>query len=439
LIVFAFLPFQSLLNDIFAGSISIVAVCKDVLMVVVCLSTLLYYLAPHRRWYLDTITYCLLIFAAVSTMYVAFSPHFMRAVLQLRFLSLYPFIALIVANALETRADLYKVLRVVAVIGLITVIYGIFQYLFQFDVSYRTSTGSVRLRMWRFGEELGMVSTFASRPSFGGYLVPLFLLFLRVKLWQSRKSAWVLRMIALVSIGACIVLTYSRSSWLSLVVGLFVVFYFHDRFKAFLMALVLIVTLTAFYSVKSIYLSRELAEAATSGESFEIRLHYWPMVASHLADSPFGIGLGMVGGPHLFELGANADSYGNLQYDPQSAFDLEGKPGPDNVLSVTDNSFLKLFVQGGFLLLFVFLCLVGIVLHSAFSILRIVREQWLRDAAVWAIASFASLLTIFMFVDFIESAPAISIYWLGVGVLCFTRKYSMGRQPLGSGSQSLRH
>jgi hypothetical protein len=54
--------------------------------------------------------------------------------------------------------------------------------------------------------------------------------------------------------------------------------------------------------------------------------------------------------------------------------------------------------------------------------LSAVRDPWLRDVAIWATASFASLLTIFMFVDFMESVPSTSVYWLAAGALCFVMK-----------------
>jgi hypothetical protein len=279
--------------------------------------------------------------------------------------------------------------------------------------------------MMRFGDEPGIVSTFADRPTFGGYLVALFLLFLRVELWPSWKGARILRFAALIPIGICLVLTYSRSSWLALLVGLCVLLYCYDKFKAIVCGFALAAAMMIFYSAQHLYLSATLSEAATSSESITERLRYWPRVAGHLWTNPMGLGLGMVGGRHRFEAGTEADAYGNLQADPFTAFDSEGRTGIDNILSVTDNTYLKLLVQGGFPLPIAFLCAIGAILSGASAALRRASDRWSREVVVWSIASFASLLTIFIFVDFLEAAPAVSVYWLGVGALSAIRKFEI--------------
>ena len=187
-------------------------------------------------------------------------------------------------------------------------------------------------------------------------------------------------------------------------------------------ATALIVLLLIAFQARNFFLPPSLEEAATSNESFLIRLSYWPLVFRHVLENPLGMGLGTVGGAHLFESKAETDSYGNLQYDPNTLFDASGGFSAENILSVTDNNYLKFSIQGGFLLLAAFLALVISVLMLAAKLLRTVGDTWLRDVVIWATASFVSLLTIFMFVDFMESVPATSVYWLAAGVLCFVRK-----------------
>jgi hypothetical protein len=360
-LVFAYLPFQSLLNDVFAGSIPAIAVCKDVLMVVVISSFLLRYF--RRSLYANGAIYLLVAFMLVSALYVPFSPDQLRAVLQLRCMTLYPFIIVLAANLLEMPQDLRRLLRVVAIVGTVTVVYGVAQYLTMFDVPYRNAGGSVMQRMGRF-DEFGIVSTFASRPDFGGYLIPLFLLFFQVKLWPSKKAVWLFRCAMLAATAACLVLTYSRTSWLALLVGLFVAVYARDRVKAILWATAAVACLLIAYQARSFFLPPSLGEAATSSESFFIRLSYWPRVFRHVIANPMGMGLGTVGGAHLFESRAQTDSYGNLQYDPNTLFDPTGGVGAENILSVTDNNYLKFLIQGGFPLLAVFLLFVASVRHS---------------------------------------------------------------------------
>jgi len=438
LIVFAFLPFQALLNDVFAGSIPAIAGCKDVLMAVVVSTFFVRYL--RRRWYVNTALYLFLGFAVVSAIYVPFAPDWLRAVLQLRGLILYPLITLIVANVIETPQDLRRILRLVAIVGTATVVYGIAQYLTMFDVPYRNAGGNVMQRMGRF-DGFGVVSTFADRPGFGGYLIPLFLLLFQVKLWPSTKAMWALRWLALSAIAVCLVLTYSRTIWIAMLVGMFVIIFLRDKMKAALGALALCACLLIVYQARSLFLSSSLEEAATSDGSFLIRLNYWPRVFGYGAAHPLGIGLGTVGGPHLFESRAQTDDYGNLSYDQHASFDSTGGLGADNMLMVTDNSYLKLLIQGGFPLPFVFLWLIASVLKLAYHTLGNIHiprrdsrdspDLWMRDVAIWASASFAALLTIFMFVDFMESVPSISVYWLAAGALCCVRKMAQARAAGG--------
>jgi len=431
LIVFAFLPFQALLNDVFAGGIPAIAVCKDVLMVVVVSTFSVRYL--RRSWYVNTTLYLFLGFAALSAIYAPFAPDWLRAVLQLRGLVLYPLISLIVANVIETPQDLRRILRLLAIVGAVTVVYGIAQYLTMFDVPYRNAGGNVMQRMGRF-DGFGIVSTFANRPGFGGYLIPLFLLLFQVKLWPSTKATYALRWLALSAIAVCLVLTYSRTIWIAMLVGMFVIIFLCDKMKAVFGALALCVCMLIGYQAKNLFLSSSLEEAATSAGSFLVRLNYWPRVFEYGAAHPLGIGLGMVGGPHLFESKAQTDNYGNLAYDQYAMFDSTGGLSADNMLMVTDNSYLKLLIQGGFPLLFVFLWLIASALKLIYHTLsdihissRDSHDLWMRDVAIWASASFAALLTIFMFVDFMESVPSISVYWLAVGVLCCVRKMAQAK------------
>ncbi len=422
LLVFAFLPFQSLLNDVFAGRIPAIAIAKDGLMVIVILALVAQYLIRRQSWYINTVITLLLVFAVMSTMYALGSAYPLRGILALRFLTLYPLLILIVANAMETRQEVNRLLRLVALVGVVTVAYGLLQYVTLFDVPYRTSGGDVTLRMGRFGE-MGMVSTFASRPTCGGYMVVLFLLFLQDKLWEQLKLKPWMRWPMLAAIGLSVVLTFSRSSWLALLVGTLVAYYFRNKMQAILAAAGLVLCGILFAVFQALSPSSSLASAATDNESFFIRLSYWPMVARHVLENPFGIGLGTVGGPHLFEDGAQADDYGNLRYDQNTFFD----PNADlssGTLAVTDNTFLKLFLQGGFPLLIAFLSFVGSVLVLAYRTLKTATDPWIRDLAIWATGSFVSLLTIFMFVDYLESAPAISLNWMAVGVLCCLKKFS---------------
>jgi hypothetical protein len=443
---FAFLPIQPLINDVFAKVSPLVAAGKDVLMAVIVASLLFNYLIRRRPMFINTPMYWLIIFALVGAVMAGTAPDPIRGFLALRFIALYPAIIVLAANSIETEADLNRILKMIVIVGLVTVAYGILQYLTQFDVPYRTSGGDVRLRMGRF-DEMAMVSTFASRPMFGGWLVPLYLLFLLVKR-QGWGRAWgTLRLIGGGAVLGCALLTYSRSIWIAFVVATLVAIWLQNRMKAMLAASAFALGLVVFYASLTLLAPASIKEAATSGASFQERLSYWPMVFRHVAAHPFGMGLGTVGGPHLFEEGAQADAYGNLQYDPFELFDSQAGLGPGGKLMVTDNTFLKLLVQGGAPLLIPFLGMIlGMfrLISSLLAELRGPRDLKLRELVIWAAGCLAALLVIFMFVDFLESGPAIALYWLVLGILCCIRKFtnetrgeSVELTPSESGAQRL--
>lgn len=434
--VFSLLPFQSLLNDILAGAFPLIAAAKDVLLVVLIVSLISYNVVRRRTFYLDKTITLLLLFAVVCGLYALVAPQWIRAVLQLRFLVLYPLIILLAANCLETSADLLRMVRLVAVLGMITVAYGLLQFATHFDVPYRLHSGNIALRMSRFNQ-LAAVATFADRPSYGGYLAPIFLLFFQVKLWPQWQLAGLLRFCMLGASALCVGLSFSRSGWLALLIGTLVALYFRDKTKTVLGAMGLCLCAVLFFGTQLLTRSETYAESATSGESFQIRLSYWPLVIRHSFTNPLGLGIGSVGGPNMLEDQSRADIYGNLQYDPNLLFNPNAELGAGNVLAVTDNAYLKLLVQGGFPLLLLFLTLIWSIIRLAQTVIRTAREPLLRDLGIWAAASIAALLTIFMFVDFMEATPAVTLYWLVIGVLCAVNKLLLrGKVAAATGGAS---
>ncbi|NOT63060.1 MAG: O-antigen ligase family protein, partial [Acidobacteria bacterium] len=402
----------------------LVAVGKDVLMVMLIASLAGNHFLRRRSWYVNAPVYWLALFALTATLAAFTAPDVMRGALQLRFLLLYPALIVVAANALESAADVQRLVRLLAFVGLVTVAYGILQYFTLFDVPYRTSGGDVSLRMGRF-DDMAVVSTFASRPAFGGWLVAIFLLLLNFSNLGNRLSGRLCRSAAIVGTLLCVVLTYSRTTWLALLIGALVTLWLKDKMKATLCVLALGACVVLFYVTQTFMASASLSEAATSSESMEVRLSYWPMVFRHVVANPFGLGLGTVGGPHLFEAGAQADAYGNLQYDQFANFDPQAELGPNNSLMVTDNTFLKLLVQGGFPLLLAFLGLLVTTIHLLANMLRQTPAGWQRELLIWIAGCLAALLTIFMFVDFLESGPPIALYWLAIGMLCCLRKFAI--------------
>src|SRR5581483_6833847 len=104
LLFFAYLPFQSLINDVFARVTSLVAVGKDVLLVMTGASLVAHHFLRRQSWYINAPMHWFFLFALVGALAALLAPDPIRGVLALRALTLYPGLILLAANALETEA-----------------------------------------------------------------------------------------------------------------------------------------------------------------------------------------------------------------------------------------------------------------------------------------------------------------------------------------------
>src|ERR1035437_858311 len=167
--LFAYLPFQSLLTDVFSQQAGWVAICKDVAVVWALVVVFVRHVVGRPARYSGGIAPCFMVIASVAAIYVLVAPDLLRAILALRGVALYPAISITVMYCLQGPKDLRNLFRVVVLVGALTIIYGIFQNYYAFDQSFRSSWSDLSLRQFRF-EFYGVTSTFPGRPDFGGYL-----------------------------------------------------------------------------------------------------------------------------------------------------------------------------------------------------------------------------------------------------------------------------
>jgi O-antigen ligase len=398
--LFAFLPFQSLLTDMFSAQAGWVAICKDIFVVWALVVVLLRIAAgrPTRRS--GGIAPCLMVIASVAAIYVLVGPDLLRAVLALRGVALYPAIALTVMYCLEGPKDLRNLLRVVVFVGALTTIYGILQHYYAFDQTFRSSWSDLSLRQFRF-ESYGVTSTFPDRPDFGGYLVAVTLLIWQVRLWKTSIPGGLFRALLLAGTLTCLAWTYSRTSWIALLVGVSVVLLLRNRVKAAAGVLVIGVMVAWFYTAHFAQISETTQDATTDYGSVIERKQVWGEAFRLVGMHPLGYGLGTVGGDLVIETPGR-------DLKPQQ-----------NLLLVTDNAYLKLLVQGGFPLCAAFLVLFALVIRLIFILSQAVHDPWLKDVVIWASASFVALLAILCTVDYMEATTSVAIYWLAVGVLAW--------------------
>jgi hypothetical protein len=348
--------------------------------------------------------------ACVAAIYIPIAPDFLRALLAFRGVVLYPAISLTVLYCLESPRDLRHLLRVVVCAGAVTTLYGILQHFFAFDQGLRGFLPFFSLRQMRF-EVPGVMSTFPGRPDFGGYLVALTLLVWLVPLWKLSSVGRALKWLLLTGTLTCLFWTYSRTSWVALLVGVSVALLLRNKVRAMVGLLVLGVLIGWFYDTRIEQISEDAQQATTDYGSGLERLKLWQEASQLVYSNPLGYGLGTVGGALLTET-------------PER--DLKPQ---ENLLLVTDNAFLKLLVQGGLPLAGAFLIFFGLIIRLILIILRTLHDPWRKDVAVWASASFASLLVILSTVDYMEATTSIAIYWLAVGVVAWQASLLHPGQP----------
>jgi hypothetical protein len=406
--LFAYLPFQSLLTDIFSPQAGWIAICKDILTVWALLVVLLRFAAGRPTKYSGGIAACLMVIASVAATYVLVAPDLLRAILALRGIALYPAIAVTVLYSLEGQKDLRNLLRVVVFVGVLTTVYGILQHSYAFDQTFRSSWSDLSLRELRF-KLYGVTSTFPGRPDFGGYLVALTLLVWQVRLWKESIPGALAKALLLAGTLTCLAWTYSRTSWIALLVGVCVVLLLRNKVKAAAGVLIIGLLVIWFYTAHLAQTSDTTQDATTDYGSIVERHQVWKEAYGLVGMQPFGYGLGTVGGDLVIE---------------SPSRDLKPQ---QNLLLVTDNAYLKLLVQGGFPLCAVFLVFFALVIRLILILPKTMNDPWLRDVAIWASASSVALLAILCTVDYMEATTSIAIYWLAVGVLSWQISFAHPR------------
>jgi hypothetical protein len=211
-------------------------------------------------------------------------------------------------------------------------------------------------------------------------------------------SGVLLKVLFLAGTLACLFWTYSRTSWIALLIGACAALLLRNKVKAAVGILVLGMLIGGFYTAPFTEASASTELATTDYTSGVERLELWKEAGQLFYSNPLGYGLGTVGG--------------NLAIESPSQF----KP-QDNLLLVTDNAYLKLLMQGGIPLGAAFLVLFALIIRLILILPGVLHDPWLKDVAVWASTSFVALLVILLTVDYMEATTSIAIYWLAVGIL----------------------
>lgn len=209
-----------------------------------------------------------------------------------------------------------------------------------------------------FVEEKGgfdrMTSTFTQSNGYSRYLV--LILLMAVAVYRHVHGRTKLGMSALIVLGSVsLVLTYTRSAWLGLVIGLIVIGILQSRVILPVLLVGAVVALVAVPSIGSRLTDVTTDTSAAAGEttdSLSWRFGYWAEVLPLANESPV-VGIGL---------------------DATSAMTEEAKP--------PHNDFLRAYVEGGLIGFTAYLALLGALVGTARQALRRARPGLERGVAV---------------------------------------------------------
>jgi len=183
-----------------------------------------------------------------------------------------------------------------------------------------------------------------------------------------------------------------------MVVGIVAALVLKNKKTAILGVLILAMAITWLCRSELKGASVQVKDAATDYESLSERFELWSYATRLFVSKPFGSGLGTVGGPLVYETPDGAVPIGNQ-------------------MLVADNQFLKLLVEGGLPLGLAFMGLLFSILYLARKVLRKIEDPWSRNVAIWAAASWASLIASFLTIDYLGSSNSFAVYWTAVGLM----------------------
>lgn len=407
LILLCYLPFQGLLTDVYATDFLWVALVKDVFLVWV-LAIFLFRVWREGTWPKNSFAKAFLVFGIIFLAYLPFSPNLLRGALEIRGVILYPLVAIVVMYTVRNEKDARLLLRGLAIVGAVTIIYGLAQYFTGFDAPYRAVRPDFEYRASRFGE-FEVLSTFPTRPDFGAFLNAVFLLAFQVPLWKRTSWDRLARMAFLMGAGVCIFLTYSRTTWVAWLVGVSTALFLAGKRRTLVLFLLAAVLVAILYQTQPGRASIQTEAAVTDFRSVGDRFEVWTYALGVALSKPFGSGIGTVGGALVFETPERITPTGNEMF-------------------FTDNQFLKFLVEGGFILLGAFLAVLISIFRQARKALFCVRNSPARDVAIWASASLMSVLQFFFVEDYIGTNTSISIYCVALGLLAWLASHRCNDQ-----------
>lgn len=345
------------------------------------------------KWRLDGVGFALILFLAVLLVSCIFS--FARTSSLVVWLMYFIFVMFYFAviNTINTREQLYGLLRLLVISGALVALYGVMQYVF----GWTTTNAWIDEDMFE-DDTMRVFSTLANPNVLGEYLLlvlPVSAVFF-LKDRAKTLSKWVYLAITGI-IFVCLILTQSRGCWLGFMVtvALFVMFY-EGRWWAFIPLILCILP----FVVPQTVVERLSSIGNLEDSSTSYRVYIWMGALGMLRHYLMG-GIGM--GEAAFNEVYPFFSY-NAIIAPHS-----------------HNTFLQLLVEGGIPALGIFIAVIVVYLKSAQKIYKRRDKKSFNSAMTLALgAGVCGFLFQSMFDYTFYNYRVMAVFFMVIGItMCF--------------------
>jgi O-antigen ligase/tetratricopeptide (TPR) repeat protein len=337
--------------------------------------------------------------------------------LSLRELPLFltgPLLYFIIINNISGQQQVNRIVNILLIVGALFGIYGIFQYMgIDFSI-WDSATG----RQQVFGI-FGNVNFFAE------YLIVILPIAISLFFVKQNKTRKILLLIAVLSMSASLIFTFTRGSYLGFGISLifmFVLFiiYWPENFKKNKKK-IFIVILTAIAVVTFVFLfpnplnkpgtaidkikNRVSVSQLTQGYSIKRRMATWKFTILMIKDRP------------LLGSGIGTYKYNTLRY--QADFFSQGDNRslyPHGFADKAHNEYLQLWVELGIIGFGIFLWLIFIYFSYGLKALRNTKDKYKQGMMIGLMGAVVAVLVDAIFGFPLHLPATVILFWLALGL-----------------------
>jgi len=325
-----------------------------------------------------------------------------------------PLLYFIVVNNIHNKKQISRIISAILIMGGLFGIYGILQY------------NGIDFSFWIGNVERGKVfGLFGNAGYFAEYLILPLPIAISLFLVSKNKTIKILLLIGILTMASTIVLTFTRTPYLSLVISfifMLLIFaisrgkrLFKENKKIFIVILTAIVLIVSLFVIptslnkKGTVLSRikERVSVSQLGSDFATsrRVAIWKYTILMIKDYP------------LLGTGVGSFKYNSLRY--QAKFFDQGDNRalyPYGVADKTHNEYLQLWAELGIIGLGIFLWLIISYFNYGLKILRRIKDEYKRGIVIGLMGSIVAFLVDAIFWFPMHQPANIVLFWLILGL-----------------------